>query len=217
MKTILCYGDSNTWGAPPVIDENTFMNIPRYGMDVRWGSVLRTKLGDGYWVIEEGLNGRTTALDEPEGGSQDKNGKRYLPLCLETHQPLDLVILLLGTNDLQSHFGQSAGDIAKNAGVLAKIVQTSTFLPGYTAPKALLICPPPVGKLTFFADALVGAAEKSRQLAPLYRHEAETYGCEFLDAGQVITSSDRDGIHLEASEQQKLGLAVAERVRQILG
>jgi len=213
MKTILCYGDSNTWGCVPTLTHG----IPvRYGPDIRWASVLRTTLGDGYWVVEEGLNGRTTVWSDPVEGEY-KNGKNYLIACLESHQPIDLVALMLGTNDLKLRFGLSAWDIASGVGTLASIIRTSPFGRDGAAPQALIMCPPPLGKLTLFAEMMMDATEKSRQLPAYYKEVADRYGCEFMDAGQVITSSDVDGIHFEASEQQKLGAAVEARVKEILG
>jgi lysophospholipase L1-like esterase len=212
MKTILCYGDSNTWGCPPLVSLD---NIQRYGPDIRWGSVLRTTLGEGYWVVEEGLNGRTTVWSDPVEG-EHKNGKAYLTACLESHAPIDLVVIMLGTNDLKHRFGLSAWDIAACAGALVQLVQASHFGPNWTAPRVLLICPPPVAKLTLFADLFAGSQEKSRDLARHYSAIAAQNGCDFLDTGQHIVSSDGDGIHLEPDQQQKLGRAVAEKVKKIL-
>lgn len=209
MRNILCYGDSNTWGSPPV------EGMPRWGLDTRWGSVMRTTLGADYWVVEEGLGGRTTVWDDPVEG-ENRNGKRFLMTCLESHRPLDLVIVMLGTNDLKSRFALSAADIAFGAGSLLDVILNSGCGPNWGKPKALLICPAPTATFSpNFADMFVGAAEKSRQLAPYYQRQAELRGCAFLNAGQYITCSDRDGIHLEASEQQKLGQAVADKVREI--
>jgi lysophospholipase L1-like esterase len=213
MKTILCYGDSNTWGCPPV---EQWGSAIRYGPDVRWGSVLRSALGAGYWVVEEGLGGRTTVWDDPIEG-EHKNGKRYLLPCLESHAPIDLVVLMLGTNDLKHKFGLSAADIAAGAGTLVDIIMRSTSGPNDTAPQALLICPPPTASLTLFADLFAGAGEKSLALAGHYRREAELRGCALFDARQVIGSSERDGIHLEPDAQQALGRAVAAEVRRLLG
>src|SRR5207253_2337245 len=121
-------------------------------------------------------------------------------------------------NDLKSCFGKSPSDVAFGAGTLVGMIQRYTRGLGWDVPKVLLICPPPLGKLTdILADVYAGAAEKSRQLAPYFQRVAKFYDCEFLDAGQVIVSSDRDGIHWDVSEHQKLGLVVAERVQQILG
>jgi lysophospholipase L1-like esterase len=176
--------------------------------------VLRKELGDGYLVIEEGLNGRTTVWNDPIEGY--KNGKTYLVPCLETHKPLDLVIILLGTNDLKMRFSVPAYDIANGAGALVQIVQKSETGCEGGAPQVLLLSPPPVGKLTGFAEMFEGAEARSQRFAEHYARVAQERGCAFLDTGQVIVSSDLDGIHLEASEHAKLGAAVAARVRTLL-
>lgn len=213
MKTILCYGDSNTWGCPPLQPGQA---VERYGPDVRWGSVLRTTLGRGYWVVEEGLGGRTTVWDDPIEG-EHKNGKRYLLPCLESHAPIDLVVLMLGTNDLKQRFGLSAADIAAGAGALADIILRSTCGPENSSPKVLLIAPPPTAQLSGFAEMFAGAGEKSRAFAGHYQREADLRGCAFLDAGQIVTSSRHDGIHLEAEAHQSLGRVVARIVQELLG
>jgi lysophospholipase L1-like esterase len=152
-KTVLCYGDSNTWGYNPKTGQ-------RYGRDERWPGVLRKELGQGYLVVEEGLNGRTTVWDDPIEGH--KNGKTYLIPCLETHKPIDLVIVMLGTNDLKMRFSVSAFDIANGAGVLVDIVQKSAAGPQDKAPEVLLLAPPPVVKLKGgFAEMFAGAEPKS--------------------------------------------------------
>jgi len=187
----------------------------RFSSDVRWSGVLRGELGDNYQVIEEGLNGRTTVWDDPIEGY--KNGKEYLIPCLESHKPIDLVIIMLGTNDLKMRFSVPAYDIANAVGALAGIVQKSDVGPNGIAPKVLLMAPPPVAKLTDFAEMFEGAEAKSKKLAEHYQKIAEEQGCEFYDTSEVIVSSDIDGIHFEASEHQKLGKAVADLVREILG
>jgi lysophospholipase L1-like esterase len=212
-KTILCYGDSNTWGCPP---RRHFGEMPRYGVDVRWGSVLRTTLGIDCVVVEEGLGGRTTVWDDPVEG-EHKNGKTYLTPCLASHRPLDLVVVMLGTNDLKHRFGLSAADIAAGAAALVDLIHSSGTGPGGTKPGVLLICPPPVGRLDLFASMFEGAAEKSPQLACHFEREANAHGCAFLDAGKVIRSSDIDGIHLEVDAQQILGHAVAQAIKRLPG
>ncbi len=207
MKTILCYGDSNTWGYDPVRQD-------RFDRDERWPGVLRQELDEGYLVIEEGLGGRTTVWDDPIEGY--KNGKEYLIPCLETHRPLDLVIIMLGTNDLKKRFSVSAFDIAASAGVLVDVVHKSAAGPNGGVPKVLLLVPPPLARLTEFAEMFEGAEAKSRKLSEHYRRIAQEKGCALLDTAQVIVSSDLDGIHFEKSEHQKLGRAVAARVREIL-
>jgi lysophospholipase L1-like esterase len=166
-------------------------------------------------VIEEGLSGRTTVWNDPIEGDH-KNGRTYLMPCLESHSPVDLVALMLGTNDLKARFGSSASDIAQGAASLAGMVLRSGCGPGGSAPVVVLISPPPVATLTDMAQMFEGASEKSRQFPEYYGRFAEQYGCEFLDASAVITSSDVDGIHLDAAEHRKLGEAVAALVANIL-
>ena len=208
-KTILCYGDSNTWGYSPATQD-------RYSRDERWTGVLRLELGDDYLVIEEGLGGRTTVWDDPVEG-RHKNGQPYLLPCLESHQPLDLVIIMLGTNDLKRRFGVGAYDIARSAGVLVHIVQNSTCGPNDTTPKVLLMAPPPIQSLagTQFVEMFAGAEEKARQFSSEFRQVAAELGCELLDTADVIVSSKLDAIHFDVEEHHKLGQAVAARVRQI--
>lgn len=209
MKTILCYGDSNTWGADPASGN-------RFPKAVRWTGVLQRELGDAFAVIEEGLGGRTTVFDDPI--YDYRNGKEYLIPCLYSHAPLDMVAIMLGTNDLQLRFARSAADIASGAGVLVGIAQRSGAGPYGGAPKVLLMAPPPLGKLSVDdLELFEGGEAKSRRFAQQYRRVATSWGCEFLDAGDVIVSSDLDGVHFEASEHQKLGWAVAEVVRKMLG
>jgi len=208
VRTVVCYGDSNTWGFDPETGE-------RFGPGVRWPGVLARDLGDGFRVVEEGLSGRTTVRDDPIEGAH-KNGRTYLRACLESHKPIDLVALMLGTNDLKQRFGLLASDIAQGAASLAEEAARGGYAPGGGAPAVLLISPPPLGRLTELAEMFEGAAGKSVRFAAHYRRFAEQYGCLFLDAGEVITSSDIDGIHLEADEHRKLGGAVAVRVREVL-
>ena len=210
MKTILCYGDSNTWGYNPRLKS-------RYSKDERWTGALRKQLGEGYFVIEEGLNGRTTVWDDPIEG-EHKNGKTYLFPCLESHAPLDLVVVMLGTNDLKNRFGLSAYDIAKGAETLVQIIQKSGFGQDGQSPKVLLIAPPSLAQLagTDFAEMFAGGEEKSRQLADAYRRVAAEIGCEFLDAGSVIASSPVDAIHIDPEEHQTLAVAVAAKIQRIL-
>ena len=208
MKTVLCYGDSNTWGYEPATGS-------RYPEDVRWPGVLTRELGDGFRVIEEALNGRTTVREDPV--EEHKNGKDYLRPCLESHAPLDLVIVALGINDLKARFFASASDAADGAGVLVGISQRSGAGPDGGSPAVVLVVPPPVGRLTELAQMFAGAEEKSKGFSHQYRRVAKKYGCVLLDAGEVVRASDRDGIHLEAGEHRKLSEAVAALVRETLG
>jgi lysophospholipase L1-like esterase len=211
MKSILCYGDSNTWGCIPLPGPDPASRFPPA---TRWPGVLRRELGDGYWIVEAGLNGRTTVWNDPL--EPHRNGRKLLLPTLLTHQPLDLVIIMLGTNDLKRRLGGSASEIAAGAGMLVDVVAGSGCGPEGAAQQTLLICPPPVGRLDPRDDEFEGAPEKSRQLAGHFAAIAEARSCAFLDAGSVISSSDVDGIHLEEPEHERLGLAVAEQVRPLL-
>lgn len=207
MKTIVCYGDSNTWGADPA-------GSGRFGYDARWTGVLRIELGDGHRVVEEGLNGRTTLIDDPV--RLWRNGRDYLMPCLESHQPIDLITIMLGTNDLKLRFNRSASDIAESAGALAQLAAQSPFGVNGAGPKVLLIAPPPVTLLTRMDEMFEGAVDKSRKFARYYSETAERRGVGFLDAGAVIRSSDLDGIHFDAMAHAKLGKAVAAKAREML-
>jgi lysophospholipase L1-like esterase len=206
MKTILCFGDSNTWGYNP-------LNGERYSREDRWPGILAKETGGQYHIIEEGLNGRTTVFDDPI--EPRRNGLKYLVPCLESHRPLDLIILMLGTNDLKLRFSVSARDVGKGIRVLIDTILQSGSGPDEGLPEILLVCPAPFEKLTEKAETFEGAEEKSRRLAGHYTQVAEEYQIHFLDAGEVIQSSPIDGFHLEVSEHHKLGLAIAECVRKI--
>lgn len=205
MKNILCYGDSNTWGAIPGDYHQ------RFEYEQRWTGILQALLGPDYRVIEEGLSGRTTVLEDfmEEG----RNGKTWLLPCLRTHRPLDLVVLMLGTNDLKSRFCFGAFDIAKAAALLVNIILQSDSGRDGQAPQVLLVAPPPLGPLGSYAGEFIGGAAKSKEMGEHYRQRAVETGCLFLDAGSVITSSPADGVHFDAPEHQKLAGAIADIIK----
>ncbi len=206
MPIIVCYGDSNTWGYDPV-------SQTRFPSDVRWTGVLSASLGAGYKVIEEGLNGRTTNVDDIS--FDDRNGKVHLPSRLDTHAPLDLIAIMLGTNDLRARLGRTATDIAQSAAGLGLIARRSQSGIGGRPPEVLLIAPPPVLVVEGSDELLAGAEEKSAQFAKRYAWFAKRHGLHFFDAGAVIESSPIDGIHFDADNHERLGRAVADRVREI--
>ena len=208
-KVIVCFGDSNTWGAKPD-------GTGRFAPDVRWTGVLQAELGPGYKVIEEGLNGRTTNIEDMI--EEDRNGRRHLPPLLESHRPFDLIVIMLGTNDLKSRNNRSAADIAQSASKLADIARRSMCGPDGQNPKVLLIAPPATVEAGHGLDMLfVGALEKSAHFPEQYAFYAEAVGVDFLDAGSVVVSSAVDGIHLDSEEHAKLGKAVATSVKAIVG
>ena len=167
-KTILCYGDSNTYGFVPETGR-------RYPKDVRYTGRLQMLLGDGYTVIEEGCNGRTTIHDDPLEGW--KNGLDYLKPCLNSHKPIDIVILMLGSNDLKATFRLNAREIALGAGQLVKVIREFTMEKQGFIPQIVLISPPEIGlgitSSPFYGAFDEGAIEVSRQFPEHYKEVAE--------------------------------------------
>ena len=207
MKTILCYGDSNTFGHNP-------QNNNRLKRHERWPGILEKGLGPKYQVIEEGLNHRTTIRDDPT--LEYVNGKVYLTPCLNSHKPVDLVILMLGSNDLKCRFNLSASDIADGIGVLAGIILKSGAGPKGRSPELLILAPPRFGRVTRYAEMFQGYEEKEKKLAPNYELVAKDYGCHYLDISNHIQCPDTDGLHMEKPEHEKQGNLLTPVVQNIL-
>lgn len=209
-STVLCYGDSNTYGADP----ETGTRLPKR---IRWPRVMAASLGPRFDVIEEGLGGRTTIWDDPlEPG---RNGAAYLDPCLASHAPLDVVILMLGTNDLKAHLRLGAEEIARGVQLLGGTVRRSGSGRAGGAPSLLIVAPVPVGEATTKSElwGFGDAREKSLLLAARYELVASILGCEFFDAGAVAAASAVDGVHLDKAAHEAIGLALAAEVRQMVG
>jgi len=200
--TVLCYGDSNTRGSTPTAD--------RYSSNIRWTGLLQERLGVGYYIIEEGLGGRTTALDDlPD--RPGKNGKTYLLPCLDSHNPIDIVIMMLGTNDLKERFNQTPKDISQNVEGLVKIIKERGIDRNNKPPKIILLSPPIVDEtVPSTKENFKGAGEKSKQLASLYQEVAKNYGCEFIDISKIVQPSKGDGLHLEPEGHSKIARVLFE-------
>ena len=210
-KRILCFGDSNTFGSRPTGG--------RFDESIRWPMRMATLLGDGYTVIEEGFGGRTTVFDDPvEGGY--KSGANYLPPCLMSHNPLDLVILMLGTNDLKIRFGMNARTVAEGNMRLIRLIMQYAMNAEGAAPKILLVSPPVVGDWimkTHFAEVFgPEAPEKSRKFAAEFSRYARLMRCEYLDASLYAEPSKEDALHLNQENHLRLADAMAAKVRDIL-
>ncbi len=213
-RTVLCFGDSNTWGYEPG-------SGARYPRAVRWTGVLAAELGAGWHVLEGGLNGRTTVFDDPLG---DKNGLRHLGPVLESAAPVDAVVVVLGTNDLKTRFRASAYEIAEGAGRLVDAVRASAAGPAGGAPAVLLVAPPPLATLEGWAardpDAFEGFEEgwrdalaTSSRFARQYARVARVRGVAFLDAGAYVATSEVDGVHWTVAGHAAFGRAVATALR----
>jgi len=210
-KRILCYGDSNTRGYIP-----GSTRYDRYPANVRWTGVAQDLLGAGYEVIEEGLGARLTKHEDDRPGFVGKNGLTYLLPCLETHTPLDLVIIMLGTPDLKERMDLSAEAITEGMRECITCIQEfSARMP--LPPKILLMSPVVIDETVPFAAALFkGGTGKSKQLGKLYAKIAEEKGSAFLDLAPLVQVDPRDGIHLSSESHQVVGEKVATKVREIL-
>ena len=208
-RTVMCFGDSITWGFNPTTGA-------RYAYEQRWPGVMAAALGSAYRVIEEALNGRTTMIDPPF--LDGRSAKAVLPILLESHAPLDAVIIMLGTNDLQPILGFDANQAAWGCAGLLRMIMLSRFGPGGEAPKSLLVTPPPFGQLQgAMGSSFVGREEESRKLHAAYAPVAAMFGAASFNAGEVCRASPVDGIHPDPDGHQTLGTALTQQVRDLLG
>jgi lysophospholipase L1-like esterase len=212
-RTLLCYGDSNTHGTKPMA---TLDDIGRFGPGERWPGIMARELGDGWTVVEEGHPGRTTVHDDPVEGPH-RNGLTILPAILESHRPIDVVMLMLGTNDLKPRFSVTAGDIALSLRKLAEVIGASAAGPAGGAPAILLVAPPPVAEAGCLAEIFEGGAAKSRLLGARIGDVALRLGLPFEDAGRMIAVCPLDGVHYDAETHAVLGRAMAAAVRRHFG
>ena len=213
MKTVLCYGDSNTWGHIPRAAHEVD-TLERYDKATRWTGVLQAQLSD-VDIIEEGLGSRTTTQPDPIEG-EHKNGLSYLRPCLETHMPLDLVVLMLGTNDTKARFAVPVSDIAFGVWRLADTILLSRTGRDKQHPRLLILAPPPLGKLDKHADMFKGALAKSQKFASFYETVAQDLGVDFFDVGSVVTTSNLDGVHWSKESHIALAEALAPLVKSLL-
>ena len=200
---ILCYGDSLTFGKVPG-------PVARYNSEQRWTGILQKKLGEECEIIEEGLRGRTTDIDDPS--SKGRNGLKYFFSCVLSHLPFDQVIILLGTNDLKNKFGRKPSKIANSFLEYKKsLIEACQYLEE-KEPKILLIAPPQVLQQYAPVDwGFEGAEEKSKELGRYYSEVAKSIGADFLDSSKIQPSTV-DGIHLDESGNQKLAELVFEKL-----
>lgn len=210
MKRILCYGDSNTHGYNP---ENGF----RFDENTRWPQLLKKALGKNFKVIEEGYNGRTINIDDPEGIM--KSGKTYLYPCIRSHTPIDLVILMLGSNDMKIRFQKTAKEIGTGIEELIFIIKKSSKEKHPEGKEAdiLLLSPLYIKEDmpgSVFADSFGGerAIRISRELPKIYKDIAKKYGIYYLDASKITEVSSIDSLHLDAKGHKKM----ADKIYQTL-
>lgn len=212
MPTLLTFGDSNTHGTPPIVERSEYR---RFGRGVRWPTVTHAALGADWELVEEGLPGRTAQYDDPVMGDI-MNGRPALRMALQSHGPIDVMTLMLGTNDVKTRFATEPAQVVAGIAGLLDVAQSLEYQTRHGGFRILLICPPPVVETGPIATEFWGGAERSRALAPLYADLARSRGVGFLDAGKVIEVSPIDGVHFDEAAHAKLGAAVAQAVTALL-
>lgn len=207
-KNIMCFGDSNTYGESPE-------GNGRYPRHERWTGILQDCLGPDYRIIETGLNGRTTVWEDPVEG--DKCGLRQLPCCIAMNTPLDLVIIMLGCNDLKQRFHVTASDIALS---LERLVKTAQSVENYTSKtpfQILLVSPAEVREKTFLGEVLGDRSADSKALPPLVKAVADRCGVWYMDIAQYAEPSALDGLHFDRENHKKVAAAMEQKIKEILG
>jgi len=203
MTVVLCFGDSNTHGSMPLIQLGRFERHPRGG---RWPDVMAAALNGGTQVIAEGLPGRTTVHDDPvEGGC--RNGIAVLPALLHSHRPIDLMVVMLGTNDLKTRFSVSAFEISRSVERICTLARVE----GVVA-DLMIVAPVPVVEAGVLDETFAGAEARQAGLADHLREAADRTGTGFVDAGQHVAVSPVDGVHWEADAHRQFGIVMAKAV-----
>lgn len=207
MINILCYGDSNTYGYDPHTGG-------RYDENIRWPSRLQSCLGADYRIIEEGLNGRTTAFDDPN--MEAVNAMKTVEKDLEKYDQIDMILIMLGTNDLKEFIGVEVDDIV--AGVEKLMLRMKSIMNAKQGkePLFLIMCPPEIGSAIrqsqFYGDFRETAIAKSRKFPSIYRQMAVKNGCMFFDSSEWVKASEVDSVHLNVADH----ILIAEKVYDII-
>ena len=218
MRTILCYGDSNTWGfVPGAFNPDTFY-MERYPLSKRWPGIMGNILGSEYHVIEEGLNGRTTNVEYPD--ILGRSATSYIEPCLYSHSPLDIVIVQLGINDLKNIFNREISSISNGMAELIDLIKKTSFgVDMQSPPKVLLLAPPPLVHENYVDQnnsyVFKGGMEKSYEFDKLYSKIAEQKKCHYLNLASIVEYSTIDGLHLDENGHKIVGIEVAKKISKI--
>lgn len=211
MPFLLTFGDSNTHGTPPIV---TLGEYRRYGPDTRWPKVAQAALGPGWDLAEEGLPGRTAQFDDPVMGAI-MNGRPGLQMALQSHGPIDMLTIMLGTNDVKTRFATTPEIVVAGLAGLLDVARSAEMQTRHGGFKILLICPPPVIEVGPIAIEFWEGAARSQALPPLVEALARSRGVGFLDAGKLISVSPIDGVHFDEAAHQTLGQAVARTIQTL--
>jgi len=217
MKTILCFGDSNTWGFPPDYEEPDPVKA-RYPWQVRWPGVMQSILGKEYRIVEDAINGRTAFFNDPL--SEFRNGAAAIDYAMLANMPVDLVTIMLGSNDVKIFFNAQPFIIGKGIETLIDKIRLGGYGPGGESPEILIIAPAKLpGSIvrTWVKNEFDEiSVKKSEQLAEVYQEVAQRKECHFMNASDFVEANDKDALHLDEAAHAKLAEAVSEKVKEIL-
>lgn len=212
-KHILCYGDSNTWGYCAATGG-------RYGDDVRWTRRLQEMLGADYLVAEAGLNGRTTVFEDPL--NEGLNGLVHLLPAMSHHCPLDLLVIMLGTNDTKERFAATPRNITDGLRRLVNKAKGLELLFNGGSPRILIVAPIKIDE-RIYGEPLVapgmgaGCVEKSHALPALFEALAAELGCDFMDCNPYVSPALGDFMHFDPDSNQRFAVALTDKIKEILG
>ncbi|MFZ2126207.1 MAG: GDSL-type esterase/lipase family protein [Candidatus Microsaccharimonas sp.] len=198
-KRIMVFGDSLSWGYQPGSKHQ------RFDVQTRWPGRLQMLLGDEYEVIEENLNSRGIENGDPRPGKEGRRALDYIEAALDSQDPLDRVIVLLGTNELKYEMNMSAEQVGESMEKLLTIIQTRPSQFRGTTPEVLLLSPPVINEETEYCrtgDKYLGATEKSKNLVSVYERLAAKLGIDFISLNGITPGVD--GIHINADEHAKV-------------
>ena len=209
IKSILCLGDSNTYG----VDPSTGSRFPR---EERWTGILQRILGDGYYVIEEGYNSRTTSFND--ASDEMRSALRMIPFLLKTHRPIDLVRIMLGTNDLKTQYSVSAKVSAYAMKKLVESIRKWCRAEEVNIPQVLIISPIMIGEgieESIYWENDKTSMLEAEKLPAEYERVADMLGCSFFHASSVAEPGE-DSLHMTKDSHQRFAEAMAVEIRRIL-
>ena len=211
MKNILCFGDSNTWGYDPATQT-------RFSKDIRWTGVLQQLLGSNYNVIEEGLNGRTTNVNEKQDHGLGyfrpfRSAMDLLSVLIETNSPLDLIIVMLGTNDLKTNFNQSSEMIAKNMRLVCESIIDNDY---FQSKSIILVSPTHINEESpNLLDSFIGTTEASQSFSNSYRKISDDLDLYFLDASESVKTNKIDGLHWDTMQHSDFANSLFNKIKKV--
>ena len=211
MKNILCFGDSNTWGYDPATQT-------RFSKDIRWTGVLQQLLGSNYNVIEEGLNGRTTNVNEKQDHGLGyfrpfRSAMDLLSILIETNSPLDLIVVMLGTNDLKTNFNQSSEMIAKNMRLVCESIIDNDY---FQSKSIILVSPTHINEESpNLLDSFVGTTQASQSFSNSYRKISDDLDLYFLDASESVKTNKIDGLHWDAMQHSDFANSLFNKIKKV--